>query len=42
MKFWPNPTHIDLTDYYRYVNKLKPWTVQVTGNCGGLNWGGDD
>ena len=42
MKFWSNPTHIDLTDYYRYVNELKPWTVQVTGNCGGLSWGGDD
>ena len=35
MKFWPNPTYSDLTDYYRYVNELKPWTVQVTGNCGG-------
>lgn len=35
MKFWSNPTYSDLTDYYRYVNELKPWTVQVTGNCGG-------
>ena len=35
MKFWSNPTYSDLTDYYRYVNELKPWTVQVTGNFGG-------
>ena len=28
MKFWSNPTNSDLTDYYRYVNELKPWTVR--------------
>lgn len=39
MKFWSNPTYSDLTNYYRYVNELKPWTVQVTGNFGGR---GDD
>ena len=38
MKFWSNPTNNDLTNYYRYVNELKPWTVQVIGNFGG-RWG---
>ena len=35
-EIWSNPTHSDLTDYYRYVNELKPWTVQVTGNFGDI------